>query len=534
MARIVAGSADERLLALIDPGALPKELPYCFSAKKLAKVARALLAKWAGSKVPPGKFEKFSMPRPGANRRVLAIPNPIHQLLLSAGIADNWDAIKAFTEKSSSVSTYISEVYRSGAPRSVTEFDFDRYIEMKSAILARSGRILNVDIQRFYGSIYTHSIPWALHTKPTAKAAYKAKKLKGLLGDKLDILVRNGQDAQTIGIPIGPDTSRVIAEIVAVGIDELLRAELKTEFDFLFARNVDDICLGFAHNNPVENCIALISKCLADFELEINATKTIEQAPGAPLSFRWSNLLGYIAGPHNVDAQRASIRRYFESMFELALDYPKENIARYALLRLSRVSIHPDNWRMFESYMIRVARSNLTVLDQVVSFLIRADSGGMPVDRTLCRRFAVEVIELGVPRSWDYEVAWALLLLRDLKIKLRKASGRVLSTLRSGPSILLTLDLVHRGLVSDVDTAAWVERALTGGVWEEDWLFSYEARRRGWLPKPNASDWPIVEPYFKDLAELDVSFYSRRTPRPQPRETQVGPSFMGVLSSYYW
>ena len=46
------------------------------------------------------------------------------------------------------------------------------------------------------------------------------------LGARLDKAVRKGQDNQTVGIPVGPDTFRVIAEIVAVSIDARVQAEL--------------------------------------------------------------------------------------------------------------------------------------------------------------------------------------------------------------------------------------------------------------------------------------------------------------------
>jgi hypothetical protein len=64
---------------------------------------------------------------------------------------------------------------------------------------------LAADISEFYHSIYTHSISWALHTKLFAKSNQKAK----VVGNLLDKATQNGQHGQTVGIPIGPDTSLV-------------------------------------------------------------------------------------------------------------------------------------------------------------------------------------------------------------------------------------------------------------------------------------------------------------------------------------
>ena len=63
--------------------------------------------------------------------------------------------------------------------------------------------------------------------------------MQNLLGDKLDRLVRKGQDNQTIGIPIGPDTSRILSEIIAVGIEKKFIDLSGLEEDRVF-RYVDD------------------------------------------------------------------------------------------------------------------------------------------------------------------------------------------------------------------------------------------------------------------------------------------------------
>ncbi len=67
---------------------------------------------------------------------------------------------------------------------------------------------MKTDLSRFYQTIYTHSLPWAIH----GKAQAKENKENGLYGNKLDSCVRNTQDQQTIGLPVGPDTSFILSE----------------------------------------------------------------------------------------------------------------------------------------------------------------------------------------------------------------------------------------------------------------------------------------------------------------------------------
>lgn len=103
-----------------------------------------------------------------------------------------------------------------------------RYSELPRlrALRWRAGRyLLQSDINQFYPTIYTHSVPWALHTKALSKAALKSGKKKSsvvLLGDQLDTLLQRLNDGQTHGIPIGPDTSLVVAEILLAAADQAL------------------------------------------------------------------------------------------------------------------------------------------------------------------------------------------------------------------------------------------------------------------------------------------------------------------------
>jgi hypothetical protein len=100
---------------------------------------------------------------------------------------------------------------------------FDAIPVARARSRTASRYLLATDLSQFYPSIYTHSIPWALHTKSVAKAKPNDY---SLLGNVLDLAMRNGQDKQTIGIPIGPDTSLVIAEAILSSVDVQLKGAI--------------------------------------------------------------------------------------------------------------------------------------------------------------------------------------------------------------------------------------------------------------------------------------------------------------------
>ena len=83
---------------------------------------------------------------------------------------------------------------------------------------------MHLDISNCYGSIYTHTIPWALHTKHVAKSNQNNN---DLLGNKIDSLIQLMQNGQTNGIPQGSVLMDFIAEIILSYVDKLLDEKLK-------------------------------------------------------------------------------------------------------------------------------------------------------------------------------------------------------------------------------------------------------------------------------------------------------------------
>ena len=90
--------------------------------------------------------------------------------------------------------------------------DWWENVEQKTFILSLKYRYMFVsDITNYYGSIYTHTIAWALMGKELAK---KKKGKPGLLGNMIDAYMQGMQYGQTNGIPQGSVLFDFIAEIV--------------------------------------------------------------------------------------------------------------------------------------------------------------------------------------------------------------------------------------------------------------------------------------------------------------------------------
>lgn len=149
-------------------------------------------------------------------------------------------------------------------------------IEQRSITLAIDYRyLLETDITDCYGSIYTHSIPWALHTKEEAKKRINRNN-DSLIGVSIDNYLQDMSYGQTNGIPQGSTLMDFIAEIVLGYVDSILTIELNklNIVDYKILRYRDDYRV--FTNNPFESeqIIKKLSEILTDIGLKLNADKT--------------------------------------------------------------------------------------------------------------------------------------------------------------------------------------------------------------------------------------------------------------------
>lgn len=133
--------------------------------------------------------------------------------------------------------------------------------------------VVHADITDCYAAIYTHSIAWALHTKPVAKAK---KGDKALIGNVVDSHIQDMRHGQTNGIPQGSVLMDFIAEMVLgyadLDLSNRLKAASVTEFQILRYR--DDYRI-FVQNPQVgEAILKCLTEVLIDLGLKLNTGKT--------------------------------------------------------------------------------------------------------------------------------------------------------------------------------------------------------------------------------------------------------------------
>lgn len=164
------------LASILARGYFPKELPPPFNTKLFATFAEAAPPVFYLDTTKNGiKGNLVSRPavhnlaRTGTLRRKLTIPNPVNQYQVARAVAEGWGDLKAaciVSPISLTTPRYLKHGFRAISPRN----PFDAIPAARARSRTASRYLLATDLSQFYPSVYTHSIPWALHTKAVAKA----------------------------------------------------------------------------------------------------------------------------------------------------------------------------------------------------------------------------------------------------------------------------------------------------------------------------------------------------------------------------
>ncbi|MCX6976256.1 MAG: RNA-directed DNA polymerase, partial [Verrucomicrobia bacterium] len=166
----------------------------------------------------------FNVPNGRTARRKLSICHPKSFVELATLLADNLATLETHFAKSSlsaSLPSLEVEDYPIFTTLATPPQDLSLSTRDLKRLEAATGMkfAIKTDISKFYPTIYTHSVVWALKGKPWAKAWIRSRRRTEEFATELDSALQNCQDRQTIGIPIGPFTSRIVSEIIGTAID---------------------------------------------------------------------------------------------------------------------------------------------------------------------------------------------------------------------------------------------------------------------------------------------------------------------------
>lgn len=491
-----------KLVNLVGKGFFPKELPPPFNTEILGNKVDEILSNVSTFDKPTKKKYRethnvsYSIPKVGLARRTLGIPNPIHQIELSDIIIENWPSIqKIFDNSKISASKPIPDVTNERAIK--TENSFGKFRESCFEISFNKSYELKTDISKYYPTIYTHSIPWAMHTKKVAK---EKRSDFSLLGNLIDKAIRNSQSGQTKGIPIGPDTSHIISEILGCTFDKFL----SDKFSVKGYRFVDDCYFYFSSYSDAEKLFKYFQTTLTDFSLDINEEKTFIRKLPYPFESSWSIEIANFNLRKNAKAQRTDIKNLASLSFNKMLEFPNDSVLKYTIRKLYYTKIHKENWSLFESFLYKIGLSEPATLPDILRLLITYKTY---ISKTRLKDFINELIKQHIYRGHHFEVSWGLWIARTFRIKINRTLAQQIFDSKDVISIIIALDLKAEGMIPDsIDMSEILLEINLDGLLNEWWLLSYESVKKGWII-PTDKDMLNKSAYFKKIDSEGIEFY---------------------------
>ena len=325
------------IVGLVDHGLFSDRLPACFTSRDLlantppstiairtetnTKQITKLLDKAKHDYIRYYQIRNLNVPRQ------MAIPHPESHVAQSLAIERVWTKIKSHCARPK---TPVSRLY-------VRKQQGDRIFQMNYkgperwqieeedlSFMAGAQHIVHADISTCFPSMYTHSIPWAMHGRNAAK---KSRSIS-MVGNLLDKATQLTRDGQTNGLLVGPHTSNIISEIILTDVDKDLLENGYTRV----RRHIDDYTYYANTYSEAENFVRHLGISLRKYELMLNAKKTEIRSLPQPIDVDWRRDLNALSYPMKTKSIRFGPVR---ALLDVALKYAQTSdnsaILNYAI-----------------------------------------------------------------------------------------------------------------------------------------------------------------------------------------------------------
>lgn len=135
--------------------------------------------------------------------------------------------------------------------------------------------MMTIDITGCFYHIYTHSVAWAVKGKEVAKDNAN----KDTFENDFDHLMQHSNYNETNGVIVGPEISRIFAEIILQAVDIAIMRQLKEKYkyslgrDYEIRRYVDDSYVYATSREILEHVSEAYQEQLASYKMDINKSK---------------------------------------------------------------------------------------------------------------------------------------------------------------------------------------------------------------------------------------------------------------------
>lgn len=244
-------------------------------------------------------------------------------------------------------------------------------IEQESIALSlKFNYLFTTDIVNCYGSIYTHSIVWAIHGKDQAKRNISYGHSSGL-GTEIDKAIRVMTYGQTNGIPQGSVLMDFIAEIVLSYADEELGKKLAGQIgssEYKILRYRDDYRVFTKKKEQAELIARELSEVLGELNFHLNSDKTFVSGNIVQDSIKKDKRY-WLESKHGA----RTVQKHLMLLHFLAERFPNSGSLKRALSefykRLGKKKIKEDDVDVLLGIIVDIAVKNPTVYPQIMAII---------------------------------------------------------------------------------------------------------------------------------------------------------------------
>lgn len=483
-------TSDELYEGLLGYGMFANKLPPVFTTEPFFNYCQA------NHPVFPNKWHDYVSYNSMRNiniPRLFGIPTPMNYQRLCATLRDHWADLKTHFHAQTDNQDYrVSRIHlrKLFGKKEIFEMNYSNWRidgnpETELLISKANGAskfIVKADISTCFPSIYSHSLPWALVGKSTAKATCTND---GLWYNKIDAACSTLKNGETHGLLIGPYASNLLSEVILTKVDKKLYDK-----GYRYIRNIDDFECYVDSNEAAQRFLSDLEEALREYDLPLNHKKTAIMALPVAIAEKWIHKLNGFLSINKEQITYKEVNAYLDLALGLANSTGNSAVLKYAIKALSSRNMTTSAKNLAAQRIMHMS----VVYPYLVQMMEDSVFGPMGVKTDMIKDYA-DALYADSKSTHNYE-AISFAIYYSLKYDFTLKELDVNWVIERGDCVLLLMTWlyylkVNHGNRSDTDLKPLRREAMRLKDTDMDryWLFCYEVVARDHLP----GDWKAMK-----------------------------------------
>jgi hypothetical protein len=310
-----------------------------------------------------------------------------------------------------------------------------------------------------------------------------------------------GQDGQTIGIPVGPDTSFILAELILASIDNELSFDQSKSLRFY-----DDYEFGCKSETEAENILDKIENILSLYELELNHDKTKIIKGPYELDTSWNYLIKQFTKNMKINKNEDLID-LFNFTSKLARENESDFVFKYFIQRMRMNIIEIKHWETWQNILFICGQSEFGNLREIYEQLDLYKRIGYQLDLKGLNNLLEIKADKELKGGISSELSW--ILFGYLKFGIKPNREFLVRVIDKGDDISRII-AIKLAIKKNVGIKRKLRDLLdlldSEAATSEHWLLFWELYVNDWLSNQKLKDEILKVDIFNFLDNSKISF----------------------------